>query len=41
MQEKEIINLISEYYQHEIPAVMYNDEDEFLNVLKEAGLTDG
>ena len=32
---------ISHYFNHEIPSVPYNDEDEFVNVLKEAGLTDG
>ncbi len=41
MQEKQILDSISEYFRHEIPEVPYNDEDEFLNVLKEAGLTDG
>ena len=40
-QEKQILSSISEYFKHEIPEVPYNDEDEFLNVLKEAGLTDG
>lgn len=41
MQEKQILDSISEYFKHDIPEVPYNDEDEFLNVLKEAGLTDG
>ncbi len=41
MQEKQILDSISEYFKHEIPEVPYNDEDEFVNVLKEAGLTDG
>lgn len=41
LQEKQILDSISEYFKHEIPEVPYNDEDEFLNVLKEAGLTDG
>ena len=36
-----MLNLISEYFKHEIPEVPYNDEDAFVNVLKEAGLTDG
>ena len=40
-QEKNVLNLISEYFKHEIPEVPYNDEDAFVNVLKEAGLTDG
>ncbi|CAL5221233.1 g3385 [Coccomyxa viridis] len=40
-KEKQILESISEYFRHEIPEVPYNDEDEFLNVLKEAGLTDG
>ena len=41
LQEKQILDSISEYFKHEIPEVPYNDEDEFMNVLKEAGLTDG
>lgn len=32
---------IEEYFQHAIPAVPYDDEDRFLEVLKEAGLTEG
>ncbi len=41
VQEMEILSSISEFYGIEIPKVLYNDEDEFVNVLKEAGLTDG
>ena len=41
MQEKEILGSISEYFGVEIPEVCYNDEDAFVDVLKEAGLTDG
>ncbi|CAL5221930.1 g4203 [Coccomyxa viridis] len=40
-KEMEILSSISEFYGIEIPKVLYNDEDEFVNVLKEAGLTDG
>jgi hypothetical protein len=41
LQEKNVLNAISEYFKHEIPEVPNNDEDAFVNVLKEAGLTDG
>lgn len=41
MQEKYVLDAISEYFKHEIPEVPYDDEDAFSNVLKEAGLTDG
>ncbi|CAL8468415.1 g7955 [Coccomyxa elongata] len=40
-QEKRILDSISEYFKHDIPEVPFNDEDEFLEVLKQAGLTDG
>lgn len=36
-----MLESISDYFKHEIPTVTFNDEDEFLEVLKEAGLTDG
>lgn len=41
LQEKRILDSISEYFKHDIPEVPFNDEDEFLEVLKQAGLTDG
>jgi hypothetical protein len=41
VQEKRILDSISEYFKHDIPEVPFNDEDEFLEVLKQAGLTDG
>ena len=41
LQEKNVLDSISEYFKHEIPEVPYNDEEAFIKVLKEAGLTDG
>ena len=40
-QEKAVIDQISAYFQHEIKEVPYDDEDAFIEVLKEAGLTEG
>eukprot|EP00803_Ostreobium_quekettii_P008204 evm.model.scf_1907.5 EVM.evm.TU.scf_1907.5 scf_1907:24284-27396(+) len=37
----QILDRISEYFQREIPAVEYEDEEAFLRILKDAGLTDG
>lgn len=39
--EMRIIDQIAAYFNHEIPEVPYDDEDRFVQVLKEAGLTDG
>lgn len=41
--DKEAFQLdqIAEYFKHTIPEVPYNDEEKFVEVLKEAGLTDG
>lgn len=40
-QERAQLDQIQEYFQHTIPEVPHNDEDRFVEVLKEAGLTDG
>lgn len=41
MQEIDVLERISEYFQHAIDEVPYNDEDRFEQVLIEAGLTRG
>ena len=40
-QENAVIDAIGDYFHHDIPEVPYNDEDRFIAVLKEAGLTEG
>ena len=40
-QENSIVDKIGHYFQREIPNVPYDDEDRFVDVLKEAGLTEG
>lgn len=40
-QESEIIDKISNYFEREITSVPYDDEARFVEVLKEAGLTEG
>lgn len=39
-QEKRIVDEIETYFNHPIPAVPYDDEDEFVRVLRDAGLTE-
>ena len=39
--EQGIIDEIEAYFAHAIPEVPYDDEDQFIEVLKKAGLTDG
>lgn len=34
------MEMISQYFERDIPEVPYNDEDHFLDVLRKAGLTD-
>lgn len=41
MQEINILDTISEYFQHPIDEVPHDDEEKFEDVLKEAGLTRG
>lgn len=40
-QEAGLLQSISDYFQRPIPDVKYDDEEQFLKVLKDAGLTDG
>lgn len=40
-QEAELLQSIADYFQRPIPDVKHDDEEEFLAVLKDAGLTDG
>lgn len=40
VQEKEIIESIQDFYKHEIPSLNSTDEEEFIQVLHDAGLTD-
>lgn len=40
-QDERIIDDIARYFNHEIPAVPAHDEENFIEVLKNAGLTDG
>ncbi|CAD7699818.1 unnamed protein product [Ostreobium quekettii] len=37
----DILDRISEYFQRQIPEVQYDDEEVFLKILKDAGLTEG
>ncbi|KAK9845721.1 hypothetical protein WJX81_000486 [Elliptochloris bilobata] len=39
--ETAVIDQIADYFHHPIPEVPYNDEERFIAVLKEAGLTEG
>ncbi|KAK9798531.1 hypothetical protein WJX73_010421 [Symbiochloris irregularis] len=39
--EKRILEEIHKYFNHEIPEVKHDDEDRFVEVLQEAGLTEG
>ena len=41
MQEESLVQAISNYFQRSIPEVPFDDETKFVEVLKEAGLTDG
>lgn len=36
-----MLDAIQDYFKHTIPEVPFNDEDKFIAVLKEAGLTEG
>ena len=36
-----MLDAIQQYFQHDIPEVTYDDEDAFVDVLQQAGLTDG
>lgn len=40
-QEAEAYDDISRYFNHPIPPVQWDDEEAYVAVLKEAGLTDG
>jgi len=40
-QEEALLQAISDYFQKPIPEVPHDDEDKFIEVLKQAGLTDG
>ena len=40
LQDQQAMQTIADYFQHPIPEVPWNNEDEFVNVLKKAGLTD-
>ena len=39
--EKRVLDQIAAYFNREIPEVPYNDDERFVEVLKEAGLTEG
>ena len=41
VQEQLILSKIQEYFEHNIPEVKFDDEDKFVEVLQQAGLTDG
>ena len=41
LQEESLVQTISDYFQKPIPEVPFDDEAKFVEVLKEAGLTDG
>ena len=41
MQEEGQLQQIADHFQHPIPEVPHDDEEKFVQVLKEAGLTDG
>ena len=36
-----MVDQIAEYFKHTIQELPHDDEDRFIEVLKEAGLTDG
>lgn len=40
LQEARQMQMISDYFQRTIPEVPFSDEDAFLAVLRNAGLTD-
>jgi hypothetical protein len=40
-QEESLVQAIANYFQRSIPEVPFDDETKFVEVLKEAGLTDG
>lgn len=39
VQEASQVDQIATYFHKDIPEVLYNDEDAFLDVLQKAGLT--
>lgn len=39
-QERRVIDEIEAYFKHPIPEVPYDNEEEFVNVLRRAGLTE-
>eukprot|EP00882_Tetradesmus_deserticola_P008322 GHRQ01008774.1.p1 GENE.GHRQ01008774.1~~GHRQ01008774.1.p1 ORF type:complete len:492 (+),score=257.21 GHRQ01008774.1:272-1747(+) len=39
-QDHQVISAIASYFQHPIPEVAWNNEDQFISVLNKAGLTD-
>ncbi len=41
LQEEALLQTISDFFQKAIPDVPFDDEAKFVEVLKEAGLTDG
>lgn len=41
MQERQILVKIQQYFGHDIPEVKHDDEDRFVEVLQQAGLTEG
>ena len=41
LQEHAILREIKRYFNHDIPEVKFDDEDRFVEVLQEAGLTEG
>lgn len=40
LQDHAVITAIASYFQHPIPEVAWNNEDQFISVLNKAGLTD-
>ena len=40
VQERDIIDSIQDYFKHEIPSLDSTDEEKFIQVLHDAGLTD-
>lgn len=40
VQDQQVINSIARYFQHPIPEVPFDNEDQFISVLNKAGLTD-
>ncbi len=41
MQEEGLLQTISDYFQKPIPEVPFDNEAKFVDVLKQAGLTEG